>query len=422
MVNAILEGIARRERARVLASLIRTLGDFDLAEDALQDAYVRALQHWPTAGVPDRPAAWLLTVARRAALDQLRGNRMIDRQQSDDVATADAWRVAPIEYDDTADDDSVQRSGVDDDRLRLIFTCCHPAIAPKAQAALALRTLCGLETREIARAFLEPEATTAQRLVRAKQKIREAGIPFAVPARDKLPDRTAVVLGVIYLVFNEGYAATEHASFVRAMLCAEAIRLARLVVELLPDDGEARGLLALLLLTDARRASRLDECGMIVPLELQDRTKWDIAQRSEGIALVAPALAQGSGPYRIQAAIAALHAEATTAAETDWLQIVALYAALLQHTPSPVVELNAAAALAMAIGPKHGLMWMNRLADDGQLKGFHLLPAAQADLLRRLKRWGDAADAYRAALQLVTAPAERRYLEWRLAEALGNRD
>ncbi len=421
MVNAILEGIARREGARVLASLIRTLGDFDLAEDALQDAYIRALQRWPTTGVPDRPAAWLLTVARRAALDKLRANRMIGTQQSDDVAINDALRVAPIEYDDTTLDDPVQRSGVDDDRLRLIFTCCHPAIAPAAQASLALRTLCGLETREIARAFLEPEATTAQRLVRAKQKIREAGIPFAVPDREKLAERTSVVLGVIYLVFNEGYAATEHASFVRATLCAEAIRLARLVVELLPDDGEARGLLALLLLTDARRASRLDECGMIVPLELQDRTKWDIAQRNEGSALVAPALAEGSGPYRIQAAIAALHTEAATAADTDWLQIVALYAALLQHTPSAVVELNTAAALAMAIGPEHGLMWMNRLANDGQLKGFHLLPAAQADLLRRLERWAEAADAYRAALQLVKAPAERRYLEWRLA-GLGLRE
>lgn len=422
MVNAILEGIARREGARVLASLIRSLGDFDLAEDALQDAYTRALQRWPNAGVPDRPGAWLLTVARRAAFDKLRANRTVDLQPSDDATIESALRIAPIEYDDTPNDDPVQRSGVDDDRLRLIFTCCHPAIAPTAQAALALRTLCGLETREIARAFLEPETTTAQRIVRAKQKIREAGIPFAVPDRDKLVERTNVVLGVIYLVFNEGYAATEHVSFVRATLCAEAIRLARLVVELLPADGEARGLLALLLLTDARRASRLDECGMIVPLELQDRTKWDVAQRNEGIALVAPALAEGTGPYRIQAAIAALHAEATVAAQTDWLQIAVLYEALLQHTPSPVVELNAAAALAMAIGPEHGLLWMNRLASDGQLKGFHLLPAAQADLLRRLQRWPEAADAYRAALHLVKAPAERRYLEWRLVEVLRNRD
>ena len=306
---------------------------------------------------------------------------------------------------------------VEDDRLRLLFTVCHPALAPTAQIALALRTLCGLTTAEIARAHLEPEATTAQRLVRAKRKIAEARIPFEVPAADRLAERLEGVLSTIYLVFNEGFSATEGESWIRADLCTEAIRLGRLVLELLPGEAEAEGLLALMLLHDARRASRTGADGTLVPLEEQDRTLWDRSLIGEGTRVLDHALARGRpGPYQMQAAIAALHARAARPEDTDWPQIAALYGALLRTTPGPIVELNAAAAVAMADGPEAGLEWMERLERSGTLTGYHLLPAAQADLLRRLGRTDEARAAYRRALALVRHPAERRFLERRLGE------
>jgi len=306
---------------------------------------------------------------------------------------------------------------VEDDRLRLLFTVCHPALAPGAQIALALRTLCGLTTAEIARAHLEPEATTAQRLVRAKRKIAEARIPYEVPAADRLAERLEGVLSTIYLVFNEGFSATEGESWIRADLCSEAIRLGRLVVELLPGEAEAEGLLALMLLHDARRASRTASNGTVVPLEEQDRTVWDRALIDEGTKLLDRAMARGHpGAYQMQAAIAALHARAARPEDTDWRQIAALYGALLRTTPGPIVELNAAAAVAMAHGPEAGLAWMERLERSGALAGYHLLPAAQADLLRRLGRTNEARAAYERALALVRHPAERRFLERRLGE------
>jgi RNA polymerase sigma-70 factor (ECF subfamily) len=313
--------------------------------------------------------------------------------------------------------DPARHSGVEDDRLRLVFTCCHPAIAERAQVALALRTLCGLSTREIARAFLEPEATTAQRLVRAQRKILDARIPYEVPARELLPERLQAVLGVVYLVFNEGYATTAHDGLVRPDLCAEAIRLGRLLVELMPNEPEAAGLLALMLLHDARRGTRVDAGGALVPLEEQDRGCWQREAIAEGVGVLEAALAlRRRGPYQIQAAIAALHAQAADAAQTDWKQIAALYGGLLREQPSAVVELNAAVALAMAEGAEHGLAWIERLAGCEALDGYHLLPAARADLLRRLGRRAEAGVAYRAALELVRSRAERLYLERRLAE------
>ncbi|MEO8524172.1 MAG: DUF6596 domain-containing protein, partial [Caldimonas sp.] len=299
----------------------------------------------------------------------------------------------------------------------LVFTCCHPAIARPAQVALALRTLGGLSTREIARAFLEPEATTAQRLVRAKRKILDARIPYEVPSRELLPERLQAVLGVVYLIFNEGYATTEHDGLIRPDLCAEAIRLARLLVVLMPDEPEVHGLLALMLLHDARRATRIGGDGALVPLEEQDRDRWQQGEIADGLAVLEVALLQRRrGPYQLQAAIAALHAQAACADQTDWRQITALYSGLLSEQPGPVVELNAAVALAMAQGPEHGLAWIERLEQGGELEGYHLLPAARADLLRRLGRLPEAVEAYRAALALARNPAERLYLERRLAE------
>ena len=410
MLTLVIDSICRAEGARVLAALIRRFGDFDLAEDALQDAFERALEVWPREGLPATPAAWLSTVAKRRAVDLLR------RRGTGPLYTDEPPDIAAPEVD--ADEaDPADRSGVEDDRLRLVFTCCHPAIGEAAQMALALRTLCGLSTREIARAFLEPEATTAQRLVRVKKKILDAGIPYQVPARELLAERVRRVLGVVYLVFNEGYATTEADGLLRPDLSAEAIRLARLVVELMPEEPEAEGLLALMLLHDARRASRLDAEGALVPLEAQDRTRWNREGVAEGIARLDHALAQHRrGPYQIQAAIAALHAQAASAAATDWPQIAALYGGLLQEQPGAVIELNAAVALAMAEGPERGLAWIDRLAAREELAGYHLLPAARADLLRRLGRHDEAAAAYAAALALVRTRAERLYLERRLAQ------
>ena len=412
MLTHAIDSICRSEGPRVLAGLIRRFGEFELAEDALQDAFAKALALWPGQGLPDAPAAWLTTVARRRAVDLLR------RRASGPVYTDEPPDLAAPEPDDETD--PALHSGLDDDRLRLVFTCCHPAIAQPAQMALALRTLCGLSTREIARAFLEPEATTAQRLVRVQRKILDARIPYEVPARALLPERLQAVLGVVYLVFNEGYASTEHDGLVRPDLCAEAIRLGRLLVELMPDEPEVRGLLALMLLHDARRPARVDDDGALVPLEAQDRSRWQRPAIAEGLRELDGALAaRRRGPYQLQAAIAALHARAARAEDTDWPQIAALYGGLLQEQPSAVVELNAAVALAMAEGPARGLAWIDRLAEADELRGYHLLPAARADLLRRLGRRHEAGLAYAAALALVRSPAERRYLERRLAECRG---
>ena len=412
MLTFVIDSVCRAEGARVLAGLIRRFGDFELAEDALQDAFAKALEVWPAQGLPAAPAAWLTTVAQRRALDLLR------RRHSGPLYTEEVPDVAAPEIEHDAH--PADLSGVEDDRLRLVFTCCHPALAQPAQIALALRTLCGLSTREIARAFLEPEATTAQRLVRVKRKILDARIPYEVPGRDILPERLQAVLGVVYLVFNEGYTATDTPVLLRPDLCAEAIRLARLVAELMPQEPEALGLLALLLLQDSRRDTRVGTDGAIVPLEAQDRARWNRDAITEGLAQLDAALAlRRRGPYQLQAAIAALHAQATRAEDTDWQQIAALYIGLLREQPGPVVELNAAVAHAMAEGFERGLAWIEQLTAREELAGYHLLPAARADLLRRLDRHAEACDAYRAALALVRNPAERRYLEKRLVECGG---
>ena len=407
MLGRIVDELVRREGPRILAGLIGRLGgNFEVAEDSLQDAYERALATWPEAGVPDRPGAWLTTVAQRCAIDRLRRTQ---RNADDSDAILEKLQAEETE--------SVDDGGLPDDRLRLLFTCCHPAIAVPAQMALALRTLCGLSTREIARAFLEPEATTAQRLVRAKKKIAAARIPYIVPAPEELPDRLSGVLAAIYLVFNEGYAATEGESLMRPDLSAEAIRLARLLVQLLPDQAEALGVLALMLLHDSRRDARVGADGALVPLEEQDRLRWDSAKISEGLEALDRAIAlRRRGPYQLQAAIAALHAKAATPASTDWPQIVALYAALHAMMPTSIVELNAAAAVAMVSGPEEGLAWLARVEAGGELNDYHLLSAARADLLRRAGRAGEAELHYRRAIELARNPAERRYLERRRSE------
>ena len=406
MLTRAIDELVRREGPQVLAGLIRWSGDFDLAEEAFQAACTQALEAWPRRGLPRRPGAWLTTVARRRAVD------LMWRRRPD--VPLEPGLLEALAADESESDSAPE---VEDDRLRLLFTVCHPALAPAAQIGLALRTLCELTTAEIARAYLEPEPTTAQRLVRAKRKIAEARIPYEVPAADRLAERLEGVLSTIYLVFNEGFSATEGEFWIRADLCAEAIRLGRLVVELLPGEAEAEGLLALMLLHDARRAARTATDGTVVPLEEQDRTVWDRALIDEGTRVLDVAVARGRpGPYQMQAAIAALHARAVRPEETDWQQIVALYGALLRTTPGPIVELNAAAAVAMAHGPEAGLAWMERLERSGALAGYHLLPAAQADLLRRLGRSDEARAAYERALALVRHPAERRFLERRRGE------
>jgi RNA polymerase sigma-70 factor, ECF subfamily len=416
-VRAAVDAAFRDEWGRVVATLIRTTGDWDLAEECAQDAFALALQRWPRDGIPGKPGAWLTTAARNRAIDVLRRRT---------VGAAKLREAAAMSYEPEPDLGVDDDSGVPDDRLRLMFTCCHPALSLEARVALTLRTLAGLTTAEIARAFLSSEPTMAKRLVRAKQKIQNAGIPYRVPPAHLLPERTPGVLGVLYLLFNEGYSATAGADLVRQNLCAEAIRLARVLATLMPDEAEAAGLLALMLLHDARRAARTDAGGDLVTLEDQDRGRWDGAEIAEGVSVLAAALRRSAGqggwrrgqpgPYQIQAAIAACHATAAAAADTDWAQIAALYEQLARFLPTPVVELNHAVAVGMAQGPAAGLPLVAALEASGRLAGYHLLPATRADLLRRLGRLGEAAVAYREALELASTDAERRFLRRRLAE------
>ena len=408
-VRAAVDAAFRDEWGRVVATLIRTTGDWDLAEECAQDAFALALRRWPRDGIPGRPGAWLTTAARNRAIDVLRRKA---------VGAAKLREVAAVSYE--PEPPAADESSVPDDRLRLMFTCCHPALSLEARVALTLRTLAGLTTAEIARAFLSSEPTMAKRLVRAKQKIQNAGIPYRVPPAHLLPERTPGVLGVLYLLFNEGYSATAGADLVRQNLCAEAIRLARVLAMLMPDEAEAAGLLALMLLHDARRAARLDAHGDLVTLEDQDRGKWDAAEIAEGVVLLNGALRRGQpGPYQVQAAIAACHATAATAQDTDWAQIAGLYEQLARFLPTPVVALNHAVAVAMAQGPAAGLPLVAALEASGKLAGYHLLPATRADLLRRLGRLAEAAEAYREALEAASTDAERRFLRRRLAETGG---
>lgn len=404
-----VEELYRSDWGRIVATLIGLTRDFDLAEEAAQEAFAAAVDQWKAHGVPDSPRAWIIQTARHKAIDRIR-RRELHKEKLDSYV---AEGLAPESTEPAYDTEEIP-----DDRLRLIFTCCHPALALEAQVALTLRSLCGLETDEIARAFLVPVATMAQRLVRAKRKIRDAGIPYKVPQTQEMAERLEGVLTAIYLVFNEGYAATRGGPLVRNDLCAEAIRLGRLVRSLMGPQppAEATGLLALMLLHDARRDARLDENGDLVVLEEQDRTLWNRGQIGEALPLVEEALAGSPGPYALQAAISAVHCRAARFEDTGWTQIVRLYDFLAQLQPSPIVALNRAVAVAMARGPEPALAIIEELAAGQDLEGYHLLHAARADMLRRLGRRSEAAESYRRALELVSNESERRYLERRLGE------
>ncbi len=411
-LRSTVEAVFRRESGRIIATLIRVSRSFDLAEEAMQDAFAAALIHWDKEGLPDNPPAWITAAARRKLIDYVR--REQTRRGKEDQ----------LRYETDSISDSQLESGMngssEDDRLRLIFTCCHPALNKEAQVALTLRTLGGLTTPEIARAFLVPEPTLAQRLVRAQRKIQQARIPYQVPAANALPERLGAVQAVLYLIFNEGYIASAGDSLLRRELCSEAIRLARTLCELMPDAPENLGLLALMLLHDSRRDTRVSGSGELVPLEEQDRTRWNAIQIHEGLQLVQRALRlRDIGPYQLQAAIAALHAEAPTSGDTDWKQIAALYQELARVHPSATVALNHAVAIAMSEGPDQGLLRLESIGASGTLDSYHLYHAARADLLRRLSRKEEAIAAYRVALSLTSNAVERRYLRRRIDELAG---